>query len=79
MHKPLYSLTVFGHTFGARPADPTPLEVAMALYVRTQMELLTAHTEAERASANVAMYTTRLARLKHDIQILMTEEKKHGE
>lgn len=75
MHKPLYSLTVFGHTFGARPADPTPLEVAMALYVRTQMELLTAHTEHERAAANVNMYMARMKRLKDDIQTLMNEEK----
>lgn len=50
----------------ARP-QPTPLEIAAASLIATQVALLEAKSEAERWNASVEMYRGRARRLAEDL------------
>lgn len=56
--------------FPPPPPPPTPLEKATATFIGAQLALLDAKNEQERADANVAMFETRVDRLRLAIREL---------
>lgn len=64
---------IFGVPFG-RPRVPTPLEVATKRYIETQLALLSAADEQERAKASVQMFIERLERLRLTMAELSKEQ-----